>query len=85
VTSIIRGKCNMCGNPGGAPEVEIPHASAAHKKAAGVGMTGTLCAAVCETCARAITHAHARYNAAGFQQWAAEWRAARAYPEKVDT
>jgi hypothetical protein len=82
--SVLHGKCNMCGQSTAAVEVEIPHATRAHMKAAGVASTSTLCAAVCEDCARAVTAAHAKHGAAGFAQWKAERAVLRTWPEQVD-
>ncbi len=67
--SVVHGMCNMCGTAVAAVEVEIPHATPAKLKSAGVSRTATLCAAICQECAVSIASAWARHGAADWARW----------------
>lgn len=63
----IKGKCNMCGRLEPSIEVEIPHATNEHRKAAGIGPVSVMCAAICRTCVRAAVMA---WSQPGKAEWA---------------
>lgn len=77
MSSVVRGKCNMCGRNEPAVEVEIPHATNEQRRINSIGATQVMCAAICRECGQAINAAWARHGAADYAKWLAERKAAR--------
>jgi hypothetical protein len=67
----------MCGRNEASIEVEIPHATIAHKKGAGISAGSLLAAAICRDCTRATVAAWARHGAPDAQRLKDEYRAKR--------
>lgn len=76
----LHGSCKMCGGLVASVEVDVPHATPEHRRAAGVTGRGVMCTALCKTCVRAAVAAWTEHGAGEWEQKRAEVKAAKAKP-----